>query len=76
MSMASLNSSNKPNLPKVMYYHKLVNEKIKTSKLSNRKRLRKNSDQSKILLQEFDKNSNWDKDKISQMSERVGLSIS
>ena len=39
------------------------------------KRLRKNQDQYKILLAEFQKSQNWEKDHLRALSERVGLSM-
>jgi hypothetical protein len=39
------------------------------------KRLRKNQDQYKILLAEFKKNPNWEKEQLRLLSEKVNLSM-
>lgn len=38
-----------------------------------RNRLRKNKDQSLILLEAYKKNSNWDKETIQKLSDELGL---
>lgn len=43
---------------------------------SNRKRFRKNEDQVKVLIQEFDKNPFWGKKLVMELSEKTGLSES
>ena len=39
-----------------------------------RKRKRKSSDQIKILMREFDKNPNWSKETLLEVSKKTGLS--
>eukprot|EP00347_Sterkiella_histriomuscorum_P015151 403358126 len=51
-----------------------MNEDNKRKKLrAKRRRQRKNLYQHNILVEEFDKNPNWDKDQIKQLSDRLGL---
>jgi hypothetical protein len=39
-----------------------------------RKRKRKSTDQLKILMREFDKNPNWSKETLLEVSKKTGLS--
>ena len=42
--------------------------------LANRKRFRKNDDQVKILLHEFNENPYWTKEIVTELAEKTGLS--
>lgn len=47
--------------------------KRKNTQRNKRRRQRKNLYQHNILVEEFDRNPNWDKDQIRQLSEMLGL---
>ena len=70
------NKRKKSPVPKTIYYHKLVeNPELSSRKLQqDSRRLRKNQDQYKILLNEFDKEQTWSKEKIHSLAETSGLS--
>ena len=63
----------------MIYYHKMCeNPELESRKLhqlgKNSRRLRKNQDQYKILLNEFDKEQIWSKERIHELAETSGLS--
>ena len=57
----------KSSIPRVVIRHRTKGAK------KAQKRLRKNTAQNKILMNEFQKNPQWSKKKIQQLHERLGL---
>mmetsp|Transcript_26864 Transcript_26864/g.35924 ORF Transcript_26864/g.35924 Transcript_26864/m.35924 type:complete len:117 (+) Transcript_26864:1853-2203(+) len=57
-------------MPRVVIRHRIKGAK------KAQKRIRKNTEQNKILLAEFQKNSQWKKSKIVELQERLGLKMS
>jgi len=57
-------------IPRVVIRHRIKGAK------KAQKRLRKNSEQNKILMVEFEKNPNWQKPKIVELQKRLGLKAS
>jgi len=66
-----------PNQARKGFSSKLKKARARIQTLNNEsksmKRLRKNQDQNQILIDEFNVNANWSKDKIVKLAQRVGL---
>ena len=57
-------------MPRVVIRHRSKGAK------KAQKRIRKNTEQNKILLVEFQKNPQWNKSKITELQQRLGLKTS